>query len=156
MIILLYNTYVTIIYPLVHNRYKVDLVVCASSYWERRSMRTIVKNVGKLSDFFSVEEKAGGGIEYTTSLEGKQIKLSKKLMDELESGWHFLYPREVTIKVGNRPTRLVLWRHKGKEGFISRIVFTINPGWGKKSTGGVIWGCTPQSNKETVVITSME
>ncbi len=119
-------------------------------------MRTIVKNVGKLSDFFSVEEKAGGGIEYTTSLEGKQIKLSKKLMDKLESGWHFLYPLEVTIKVGNRPTRLVLWRHKGKEGFISRIVFTRNPGWGEKSTGGVVWCSTPQSNKETVVITSLD
>ena len=119
-------------------------------------MRTIVKDVGRLSHFFSVEEKAGGVIEYTTSLEGKQIKLSKKLMKKLESRWHFLYPLEVTIKVSNRPTRLVLWRHKGKEGFISRIVFTRNSGWGVKVTGGVIWGCPPQSNKETVVITSLD
>ncbi len=119
-------------------------------------MRTVVIDVGKLSKFFSVEEKAGSRFEYTTSLEGKQIKISKKLMDKLESEWYFLYPLEVTIKVGNRPTSFALWRHKGKEGFISRIVFTRSPGWGAKATGGVIWGCTPQSNKETVVITSLD
>ena len=143
------------IYAIVHSRYKADFVVCACSFWERK-MRTVVIDVGKLSKFFSVEEKAGGGGEYTTSLEGKQIKLSKNLMDKLESGWHFLYPLEVTIKVGNRPTRFALWRHKGKEGFISRIVFTRNPGWGSKVSGGVILCSTPQSNKETVVITSLD
>ena len=120
------------IYPIVHNRYKADFVVCACSFWERK-MRTVV-----------------------IDLEGKQIKLSKNLMDKLESGWHFLYPLEVTIKVGNRPTRFALWRHKGKEGFISRIVFTRNPGWGSKVSGGVILCSTPQSNKETVVITSLD
>ena len=113
-------------------------------------------SVGKLSDFFSVEEKDGVGFEYKTSLEGMSIKLSRELMDELGSGWHSLHPQEVTIKLMGKPTRFGVWMKDCNEGYVSRIVYESIPGLGEQKKWGVVLGCSPNSNTETVVITALE
>ena len=111
---------------------------------------------GKLSDFFSVEEKDGVGFEYKTSLEGMSIKLSRELMAELGSGWHSLHPQEVTIKLMGKPTRFGVWVKDCNEGYVSRIVYESIPGLGEQKKWGVVLGCSPNSNTETVVITALE
>ena len=117
-------------------------------------MRTTVASVGKLSDFFFREEKEDGTAEFKTQLEGKQIKLSRRLMAEIESEWHPLYPKLVDVKVEKCTINCAIWRRK--DGFVSRIVLVNTSSWGKKNRGKYILGGTPQSNKETVVITSLD
>ena len=117
-------------------------------------MRTTVTKVGKLSDFFFREEKEDGTVEFKTQLEGKQIKLSRRLMAEIESEWHPLYPKLVDVKVEKCTINCAIWRRK--DGFVSRIVLVNTSSWGKKNRGKYILGGTPQSNKETVVITSLD
>ena len=116
-------------------------------------MRTIVTNVGKFSNFFFRELKEDGTVEFKTQLEGKQIKLSRRLM-AIESEWHPLYPKLVDVKVENCTINCAIWRRK--DGFVSRIVIVYTSSWGIKYRGKYILGGTPQSNKETVVITSLD
>ena len=81
LMILLYYTYVTIIYPLVHNRYKVDFVVCACPYG-RIKMSCII-NQGPLSDYVILEKRPAWREDImvlNTTLDGKTIKLSENLL----------------------------------------------------------------------------
>lgn len=117
-------------------------------------MRTTVTKVGKLSDFFFREEKEDGTVEFKTQLEGKQIKLSRRLMSKIKAEWHPIYPKVVDIKVSNSTIKCSVWRRK--DGFISRIVIMNTSSWGIQNRGMTIIGGTPQSNKETVVITSLK
>ena len=88
--------------------------------------------------------------------EEKLVIDPRELMDELGSGWHSLHPQEVTIKLMGKPTRFGVWMKDCNEGYVSRIVYESIPGLGEQKKWGVVLGCSPNSNTETVVITALE
>jgi len=145
----LYNGVVAIIYPLVHNRYKVDFVVCACPYG-RIKMSCII-NQGPLSDYVILEKRSAWREDImvlNTTLDGKTIKLSEELAKDIHASQYCKEPFCTQFKNG---INVKLWMKYGR--IVSKICFIW---FDKQRSQELTCWATGETVGEGVVITSFD